>query len=77
VKTLELVWLIGADEDLTSIFTTELEQSGHCTHANQLVHEIESQLGHILRFPLIGRSITDKLRRVLIGKQRYGLYYEL
>ena len=69
MKTLEVVWLIGADEDLTSIFTTELEKSGHCTRSNKLVHEIESQLGHILRFPLIGRSITDKLRRVLIGKQ--------
>jgi hypothetical protein len=51
MKTLEVVWLIGADEDLTSIFTTELEKSGRCTHANKLVHEIESQLGSYPTFP--------------------------
>jgi len=75
MKIQEVVWLLGADEDLASIFEIEVDLTGDCPRANQLMKEIETQLHHLLQFPLMGRRINNSLRRVLIGKQRYGLYY--
>ena len=77
MKVYDVVWLAGAEDDLTSIFSKELDHSGNCTNAAKLVDEIEGQLKHLVRFPLIGRKVTQHLRRLLVGKQKYGLYYEV
>lgn len=69
----ELVWLRKADDDLQQIYE-RLEQQAE-GRGDAFFNAVDKTLERVALFPEIGSPFDLPIRRVLVEKGRYGIFY--
>ena len=70
---MEVVFLLSAEQDLQKAYTWVEE---HRQGREQIfLHDVESQLEHLKRFPLVGRIYRGRYRRLLVSRYPFGMFY--
>jgi toxin ParE1/3/4 len=70
---MEVVFLLAAEQDLQQAYNWVAEHR----HGKEqsFLHDIESRLEQLTRFPLSGRLYRDRYRRLLIPRYPFGIFY--
>ena len=70
---MEVVFLLAAEQDLQHAYNWVAEHR----HGKEqpFLHDVESRLEQLTRFPLSGRLYRARYRRLLIPRYPFGIFY--
>jgi plasmid stabilization system protein ParE len=70
---MEVVFLLSAEQDLQKAYSwVEERRQGR---EQIFLQDVELQLEHLKRFPLVGRIYRGRYRRLLISRYPFGIFY--
>jgi toxin ParE1/3/4 len=70
---MEVVFLLSAEQDLHKAYIW-VEEHRH-GREQIFLQDLELQLEHLKRFPLVGRIYRGRYRRLLISRYPFGIFY--